>query len=54
MGAKAEAWIIGGAAHPACLPYNDIDIAFYMNSPDYTYIDNLIVDFIREKLNTIT
>jgi hypothetical protein len=45
-----EGWIVGGAANPACLPYNDIDMGFYIENPNYPQIDSLILEFIKAKL----
>jgi hypothetical protein len=53
FGKYVEGWIIGGAAHPACLSYNDIDLAFYIDKPDYDFIDNVLMGFLKEKLNII-
>jgi hypothetical protein len=47
---NCESWIIGGAANPACLPYNDIDMGFYIENPNYPQIDYLILEFIKAKL----
>jgi hypothetical protein len=47
---KVEGWFIGGAANPACLPYNDIDLGFYIPGANYPYIDKTILEFIRKKL----
>jgi hypothetical protein len=47
---KAEGWLIGGAANPAGLPFNDIDLGFYILYPNYPLIDKLILEFIRSKM----
>jgi hypothetical protein len=50
LGKTVECWLFGGGANPGDLPYNDIDIGFYIDRAIYSEIDAEILAFVKSLL----